>query len=379
MRLNTSIALLIVLNGIASSACAEPVEVRQGEQIGAGYTFRRGAVCTVVTVRHAVSADGVEVRVTDRSGGTATGQRSYDNETYDLALVTLPEKSAVACTASWPDTGWIASTKFNTKSSFDIVRHTPDDRETILPARYAGGTSNTITLVPVGKMKTQVTFSGSVVLADEKLLALVQQVDPATDRIEALRFDVIDRLVGSRFKGATRGGSPVYFAGVFQRDRINPNWTTYVSAWLNDERGHPVMSTQSDSVSCSIRVNVIDWTRKNVPNPQYEALEQRYGACGTMGAIGGVLVLRSSPEAKAACQKQVRAQMTEAGRYLKGHSLTMEAVMTPKDGAIESKLDTVDVVVPSGAAASRTEEEMAVMQKAAGSMLTKLFETGVCD
>jgi hypothetical protein len=332
-----------------------------------------------VTVRHAVPYDGVEVVVTDRSGGAAAGQRSYDNETYDLALITLPENPEVACTTAWPETAWIGKSKFTSKSVFEIVRHTPDDRETILPVSYVGGTSNTVTLAPVGKMKARVTFSGSVVRAGENLLALVQTVDPATDRIEALRFDVIDRLVGSRFKSAVRGGSPVTFAGVFQKDRVNPNWTTYLNAWLREQGNRPVVPAQNNTARCDIRLNVIDWTRANLPNPEYEALQKQYDSCGTVGSIGGIIAVQRGPEAKRACQQQVRAKMTEAGRYLKGHHLTLEAVMTPRDGAVESALETVTVAMPSGATVSRTEEEMQVMQKAAGSVLTKLFETGVCD
>ena len=379
MRVTASWVGLFVGAGLASSVIAEPVEVRQGDQIGAGYTFRRGATCTVVTVRHAVPYDGVEVRVTDRSGGSATGQVSYDNQTYDLALVALPDNSDVACSSGWPDTAWIGSAKFTAKSTFEIVRHTPDDRETILPVSYVGGTSDTVTLAPVGKMKARVTFSGAVVRAGENLLALVQTVDPSTDRIEALRFDVIDRLVGSRFKSASRGGAPVHFAGVYQRDRLNSNWTTYVNAWLRDTTGRQVMATQNAGARCGIRLNVIDWTRANLPNPEYEALQQQYNSCGTVGSIGGIISVQRSPEAKRACQQQTRAKMTAAGRYLKGHHLTLEAVMTPRAGAVESSLETVTVAMPPGTTVSRTEEEMEVLQKAAGPMLAKLFETGVCD
>lgn len=374
-----SFTVVVAVTGFAAAASAEPVEVRQGDQIGAGYTFRRGTTCTVVTVRHAVPYEGVEVKVIDRTGGAATGQRIYDNETYDLALVALPENASVACTSGWPETAWIRTAKFNSKSTFEIVRHTPDDRETILPVSYGGGTSNAVTLVPTGKLKARVTFSGSVVRAGDSLLALVQMVDPDTDRIEALRFDVIDRLVGSRFKSAGSSGSPVSFAGVFQRDRVNTNWTTYVNAWLREQSGHPVMPGQDPKARCDIRVNVIDWSKGNVANPEYDALQQQYNSCGTVGSIGGILVVKRGPEAKRACQQQVRAKMAEVGRYLNGHHLTMEVVMTPQRGAIASALETVDVVVPRAAATSRTEEEMVVMQKAAGSVLTKLFETGACE
>lgn len=138
------------------------------------------------------------------------------------------------------------------------------------------------------------------------------------------------------------------------------------------------MVEEKDAARCDIRVNVIDWTRKSVPNRQYETLQRRYEACGTVGSIGGVIVVRAGPEAKAACQKQVRAQMNEAGHNVKGHDRTMEIVMTPREGASQRKLETVKVVGPGGSV-SRTQEEMAVLQEAAGSMLAKLFTTGVCD
>jgi hypothetical protein len=378
VKSGVSAVACVALCGIVNSASAEPGEVSQGDKIGAGQTFRRGSSCTVVTVLHTVPYDGVEVRVTDRTGGSTTGQRIFDSADFDLALVSLPENAAVACSESWPETGWISSANFTYESIFEIVRHT-SHKETIVPVRYVGGTPNTVTLRPEDKGDVWQGFSGSVVREDRGLLAIVKNFDTATGKIEALRFDWIDRLVGDRFRSRTRGGSPVYFEGVFQRDRVKSTWTTYVNAWLRDESGRQVFPAQSATTGCGIRVNVLDWAKKRLPNPDYESLQQQYDSCGTLNVLGQFVVLKAGPEARRACQKKVRAKMNEVGRYLQGHHITIEAIMTPSDGPIESKLETVDIVLPPAAVTSRTEEEMRVMQKSAGTMLTSLFETGVCD
>jgi hypothetical protein len=126
-------------------------------------------------------------------------------------------------------------------------------------------------------------------------------------------------------------------------------------------------------------VNIIEWARSQVPNPEYDALQRRYDSCGVMGGIAGVVVLKASPERKAACQKQVRAEMTQAGRTLQGHALTMEVTMKSQSGSTETKLDTVNYVMPSGPKRSRAEEESMVLQGTVGPVMEKMFVTGVCD
>ena len=87
---------------------AGTLELRQGSEVGAGTGFRRGELCLVLTAAHVVKDEGAEVTVLDRTGARATGQVSYANPTYDVALVTLPPGFAVACNESWPDSDWMA-------------------------------------------------------------------------------------------------------------------------------------------------------------------------------------------------------------------------------------------------------------------------------
>lgn len=375
MRFRMSVALFMWLCGLAAALHAEPVEIKQGSEIGAGYTFRRGEICTVVTAHHVVKSDAV-IQVTDRTGGTTDrGKRTYDNTAYDLALVVLPADSGVACSETWPDTGWMATTKFTTKDTFDLVRHHPDgNREELLVMHYAGGSPDTLALTPV----VEQGYSGSVVRFGGQLAGLVQEVHPGTGRTDALRFDVIERLVGHMLK-SVQSSAPVHMSGVFQRERENATWSAYVSAWIREKAGRATVDASDRAARCQIRVNVIEWARSQVPNPEYDALQRRYDSCGVMGGIAGVIVLKASPERKAACQKQVRAEMAQAGRTRQGHALTMEVTMKSQSGRTETKLDTVNYVMPSGPKRSRAEEESMVLQGTVGPVMEKMFVSGVCD
>jgi len=54
--------------------------------------------------------------------------------------------------------------------------------------------------------------------------------------------------------------------------------------------------------------------------------------------------------------------MQEVGRTLLSHHLTIEMTMSPRSGAVESKLESVKVTRPSRATGSRIEEELEVLQ-----------------
>jgi hypothetical protein len=375
-------AVVLVLLA-ASAASAEPVEVRQGSLVGAGYTFRRGTSCLVVTARHVVAEMGGAVTVLDRSGAQAQGTRAYDNASYDLALIALPARSLVACTATWPDAGWLARTSFNSRSEFEAVRHYPNGRETIVRLRYAGGIKHLLTLSPADRMTIRESDSGSIVSVGDRLVGIVQSVEAATDRVNVLRFDTIDQLVGDRFRGASAG--PVRLTGVASRGRVDPNWGTYIQAWLTEKAGRQVvMAAPANPAAarprpgaaptpapaapdmCTIAVDVLAWERVSVVNPDYAAVDLQLKACGKRGFLF-----------EQTCAAGRRAA-SSTPRQVQSHKLTVNAVVTPPGAPAESKLQTSTHMPPSRTALGRTELEMHVLQAAVGPVITELVDRAGC-
>jgi hypothetical protein len=365
-RITGRVLLLLVA---ASPAYAEPVEVRQGTFVGAGYSFRRGASCLVVTARHVVSQMGVPVAVLDRTGARAEGSRAYDNEFYDLSIVTLPETSLVACSATWPDVAWLTRATFSSRNEFRAVRHYATGRETIVRLQHAGGVKHLLTLAPVDKLTIRESDSGAIVELDGRPVGIVQSIDTATDRVNVLRFDTIDQLVGDRFKGATTG--PVSYVGVLSRGRPNPLWSTYVQSWLTEKAGRAVLpaaatpNRAAPSV-CEVKVDVLAWERMSVPNPAYSAVELQLKSCGRRGFIF-----------EQACQAGRRAAATTP-RTLLSHKVTLNSTVTPPNAPPVSKLETTTHVPPSSRTLGRTEIDMMVLQAAAGSALQDLLGRAPC-
>jgi hypothetical protein len=365
---------LVVL--VSASAAAEPVEIRQGDLVGAGYSFRRGASCFVVTARHVVPAPGVPITVFDKSGAKAEGSRSYDNASYDLALVSLPDKSPVACSSTWPDSAWLARTSFSGKSIFRVVRHYPNTRETIVRLQHAGGLRHLLTLAPVDRLMLRESDSGAIVELDDRLAGIVQSVDTATDRVNVLRFDTIDQLIGDRFRGTTTG--PVILGAVMSRGRPYPTWVPYVQSWLTEKAGRAVLSSPptvpgrrpvsppARAEVCTISVDVLAWERVSVANPDYAAVELQLKACGSRNFLSQQL-----------CQAGRNAQRTTP-RTVQSHKLTINATVTPPEGAPATKLTTTTHMPPKNSSIGRTELDLYVLQAAVAPTLTELMSQAAC-
>ncbi len=373
--------LFLLAPALLSTAGAEPVDVRQGDSNGSGYGFRRGERCLIVTAGHVVSEAGADITVTDRSGGKATGQRIYYNpsRTEDLALIELPARSVVACNDRWPDAAEVAPAVTAANTPFEVVRHYPGGRETIVRLRAAGGTSQWHTLAFEDKLRIIQSDSGSIVRSNGRYAGIVVSVREADDRVDVLRFDVIDRLVGDRFRTATRG-VPVALEGVKQRGRNNANWTTYVASWLGESGGHPVVPAQDASARCRIGVDVIEWARSRVDNPEYDRLEAALRSCSKGLSLGGVpLGLKLPGVDRASCERQVREQMRGVPRVLPSHKLTLNVTMTPRQRAPVSKLQTTEHVEDGGKGNARAEVELTVLQQSFAQVAGELFSAGACE
>jgi hypothetical protein len=349
-------------------ASAEPVEIQQGQEIGAGYSFRRGEACLVVTALHVVPSPVTDITVIDRSGARNNAQRSYDNPASDLALVEVAGKPTIACTDRWPDSSWLAAAKLSTRTQFEAVRHYPSGRETIVAFRFAGGTTSSLTLAPVDKTMIRESDSGTIVRLEDKLAGIVQKVDPATDRVEVLRFDFIDKLIGDRFRAAARA-TPVAVDGMFQHGRPNPNWSAFLRAWVSETSGRPVVTGQDAGARCRISVDVLEFRSVSVPNAEYEKASQQ--DCSLMRLFG--------KSAQARCEESKKNALRTAPRAVPGYAMSLEIKVTPRTGTGLSKLASGTVPTESGQRSRTADDQFNAMQALMAAPATELLRSGACD
>lgn len=349
---------------LAGSVFAEPVEVRQLDQTGSGYTFKRGNSCLLVTARHVVPDVAADITVLDRSGAKSAAQRIYDNEAYDLAVVALPDKSPVACTDSWPDSAWMKSTRFTSKSEFEVHRDYPNGRQVVVLLRHAGGSNNTVTLAYTDKTRIKESDSGSIVRSDDKLAGIVQSVDTGADRVEVLRFDVIDQLVGARFRGDT-GKAPLSLAGVFRSNRADPQLTTFVQSWLLEKAGRSLVSMGNAAAQCEVRVEIVSWDRVSVDNPKYAEVQSQLSMCGKKGWLWEQM-----------CKSGQQQRATTPAK-MQAHQVMLNVTMTERDGVAQSKLAT-STITPQASNKSAAQQQLEVMQLSFASVANDMFKAGTC-
>lgn len=353
-------------------AWAGTLELRQGSEVGAGSGFRRGDLCLVLTAAHVVKDEGAEVTVLDRTGARATGQVSYSNPTYDVALVTLQPGFAVACNQRWPDSDWMAAASWTPRSELVAVRHYPNGREAVIALRWAGGTPDTLTLARVDRMEIRSSDSGSMVLLGDRTVGIVKEVDTAVDRVEVLRFDVIDRLLGDRFRAS--GAGAVVFDGVIHRGRPQATWTNYVRAWFTESAGRPLVEASHPAARCRVRSEVIDWSQRNVENPAYGQLQAQLAGCKTN------LLWRNSARLIKNCEDSSRNALKETPRQLRVHALQLKVDVSPvKGGAALSRLRTVELSEDPKARPSRADVELKTLQTAFAQVGQELLGGGACD
>lgn len=370
---NSLLAVLVFGLGAAMPipARAGMLELRQGSEVGAGTGFRRGEVCLVLTAAHVVREDGAEVIVLDGTGARATGQVSYANPTYDVALVTLQPGFAVACNERWPDSDWMAGASWSPRTELVALRHYPNGREAVVALRWAGGTPDTLTLARVDKMEIRSSDSGALVMLGQRKAGIVKEVDTAVDRVEVLRFDVIDRLLGERFRG--RGAGAVVFDGVIHRGRAQPTWTSYVSAWLTEQARRALVDASDPNARCRVRSEVIDWSQRKVDNPRHAELQAQLAGCKTN------LLWRNSSRLVKACEDSSRRALAQTPRQLRVHAIQIKVDVTPARSSTQSLLRTVESIENPQSKASRADIELQVMQSSFAQVAKALLDGGACD
>src|SRR5207247_9456462 len=135
------------------------------------------------------------------------GSRSYDNEFYDLALGAVRDERTIGCTTTWPERPPAAPTKIPGTKEFQAIRHYPSGRETIVRLKPAGGIKHLLTLAPVDNLHIRESDSGAIVMLDGRPAGIVQSVETGSDRVNVLRFDMVDQLVGDRFRSSGARGA----------------------------------------------------------------------------------------------------------------------------------------------------------------------------
>lgn len=364
----TGLLSLLLLPGLLLGPLrvqAEAVEIRHAGGVGAGYTFRRGQTCTVLTAAHVVAYATGPIEVLDKSGAKAGAQVTYSNEAYDLALLALPDNPPVACTSAWPD-GGLKTTRFTSKTEFEAVRHYPDGREALILLRYAGGTPQKFTLAPADKRRIVESDSGTIVLLDGEYAGIVQAVLTDEDRVEVLRFDTIDQLVGDRFRRLD-GAPPLSFAGVFQNNRQHANWTTYIQSWLTERAGRMIVPQGNPLARCNFKVDVVSWDRASEPNPEYAQVQEQLKNCTKRGWLWEQM-----------CAAAKRRE-PNTPRTVMVHKLMLNITMAPPDGPAAVKLASRNYVPPPALGSSGPQLELAVLQTAVGDIAGDMFEAGACQ
>jgi len=355
----------LALSGVRVAG-AEPVEIRHDGGIGSGYTFRRGGSCTVLTAEHVVRDAPGPITVLDRSGAKVVAQPAYVNAAYDLALLSLPDDAAVACSTAWPDVAGLKAARFTSRTHFEAVRHYPDGRETLVLLRYAGGTPQHFQLAPVDKLRIVESDSGSIVLLEGEPAGIVQSVEPQEDRVVVLRFDTIDQLVGDRFRQVDATAA-LSFAGVFESGRRHANWSTYLQSWLLERAGRSIVPAGDPAARCDLKVDVVSWQRKQGPNPQYATVENQLKMCGKSGWVWEQMC--------ATGRKNVGA----TPKTVPVHSLMLNVAMTSTGGATVAKLASRELMPPPALGTSGPQLELAVLQAAVAPVAEELFKAGSCN
>lgn len=366
-------ALLIGLV-TASATWAQPVELRQGGAIGSGNAFRRGDQCLILTAAHVVKDASADVEARDRTGARGSGQVRYANIEVDLALVELSAPSAIACSQTWPDATWMSSATWTSRSLLDVVRHdSTTGRETVISLRWAGGTSSSLTLARVDKLGVVESDSGSIVREGERMVGIVRAVDTATDRVEVLRFDAIDRLLGERFRGKAGGGA-IAFDGVAWQGRRQAKWSEYISSWMQDVVQRPVLGPNDPNARCAMSVKVLDWGQASVPNPAHPIARKTLEECSS-NVLGNLVKGLTRPTCIANAQSALKATSTTVLK----HSIQISVEARSRSGTLTTKLRQLEHTSIPQKGTSRSDTELEVLQATFPIIAQEVFSSGVCE
>jgi hypothetical protein len=235
---------------------------------------------------------------------------------------------------------------------------------------YAGGIKHLLTLAPADKFRIIASDSGALVELDGKAAGIVQTVDEGADRVDVMRFDMIDQLVGDRFRVSASAGGAISYAGVIWHGQPNPNWSTYVQAWLTEKAGRTVYAAKGTVPvppgACELKVEVLSWDHVPVNNPQYDAAQQALKICTKKGWLYETMCT------------QAKTTAANTPRQIMSQKLSLNVTVTPPGSPALTKLTQSTLVPQSGAQLSQTEIELSSLQNAAAPPIKELLDRGGC-
>lgn len=332
-RIGAGVATLLLAAGMAS---AEPVHIEFGGAAGAGYSFSRGSDCFVLTAAHVVDDDTgtLKASVIDRAGSRATAAVTILKAEDDVALLTV-ETGSVRCTTPWPAEDAPLPARMSAQTQFEVVRHYPNGRESIVLLRYAGSTPGELQLQHVDSSRIIPSDSGSLLFLGEHPAGIIKEVDPERG-VFVVPISVAREVVGWKFaEGAATG--MVNFAGVQSRGRPHAQWTTFGAAWLREKAGLTVVTGEAEPRACSLEVKVVSWNQASEANPRHKSAQSQVSStCNKKGTL-----------MELACSA-ARSTLKNTPTSLRVHRVMMEVTATTAGGgSATSKLDTVRVVPPA--------------------------------
>jgi len=187
--------------------------------------------------------------------------------------------------------------------------------------------------------------------------------------VRVMRFDMIDQLVGDRFRASVTGGA-ISYVGVLWRGQPNPNWSTYVQAWLTEKAGRTVYAAKGPAPvppgACELKVEVLSWDHIPVANPQYDGAQQALKICSKKGWLYETMCT------------QAKNNAANTPRQLMSQKLALNVTVTPPGSPALTKLTSSTLMPPSGVQLSQTEIELSSLQTAAASPIKELLDRGGC-
>jgi hypothetical protein len=334
-RIGTGAAALFLL--AAGMASAEPVHIDFGSEAGAGYSFSRGSDCFVLTAAHVVDDDTGTQKATviDRAGSRATAAVTILKEEDDVALLTV-ESGSIGCTTPWPAEDAPLPARMNSQTQFEVVRHYPNGRESVVLLRYAGSAPGELQLQHVDNTRIIPSDSGSLLFLGDNPAGIVKAVDPE-EGVFVVPISVVREVVGWKF--AERPASRmVNFGGVLQsHGQRQAQWSTFGEAWLREKAGLTVVTGEVEPRACSLQVKVVSWNQASENNPRYQSAQSQVNStCNKKGFLMEV-----------ACSA-ARSTLQNTPQHQRVHRVMMEVTATPPGGGTSTtKLDTVRVVPPT--------------------------------
>lgn len=314
--------MLFIGLGATPMVAAGELEISGNNEFGAGSGFLRGTDCLVLTAEHVIDGTGVRPRVSDRSGAAATGEVIWQSMSpgIDLAVVSFPTGSGVRCGGRWASADWMDAYEFGVGDEFHVLRETRDGSQHLINLKWAGGAPTHLTLSYADEMRLTASDSGSLVMMGKRPAGVVVNVDTERGRVNVLRMDKVESLVGSRFVDAD--SMLVALEGVVFRGKEHAAWSSYVGTWFGSEGAPPMAEAGHASASCRVTVEVLSFEQTRIANPEIAEARASRANCRSN------LLFKNSARLIKMCEDGADTTINNAPRQLAVASIQMRVLVT---------------------------------------------------